>query len=406
METINTNPGILKNENEGKRTRVTVEINGIPLEAEKYYFEYPKHIQKETGILGYERTIISNEQMNKYNLENDYDKTRSFLMRMSNDQYPKQTMNHTVGSNANKEDRHKYEENLIKDRFFLQEIFDVDLTGKVTLDNRQDCVDRTDPIILDIYNKNTNEFIEKIKLKSLHEKKREIKENSIYLVGNDAFNTSPGHFYFGSDYQFLSFGFSPKDIFLKEYIQKSYKFILENVKKTYKLGPREGIRDNLSAMYKAYALGNDELINGLGTKRERPEIVEKSFQDIYKEICLDLGNVFESSLKTAYEEDGDGPHDPFIFLDSLAGTSWMMLENNVVRKATSGSKSEDEITIPIFINNDNIPQLSWGHAKYAHFVNQKGFNYIEFKHADHLPVKEEPLPNPLLNKERAKGEVN
>jgi hypothetical protein len=39
-------------------------------------------------------------------------------------------------------------------------------------------------------------------------------------------------------------------------------------------------------------------------------------------------------------------------------------------------------------DHHEIPQLSWGHAKYAHYFNDKSFNFFKFKHADHLPVKE------------------
>ncbi len=49
----------------------------------------------------------------------------------------------------------------------------------------------------------------------------------------------------------------------------------------------------------------------------------------------------------------------------------------------------------IFINNDKIPQLSWGHAKYAHYFNDKGFNFFKFKHTDKLPVKEKNDTNNL-----------
>ena len=63
MESINTNSETPKNENEGKKTISSIEVDGIKLETEKYYFEYPKRIQQETGILGYERTIISEENL-------------------------------------------------------------------------------------------------------------------------------------------------------------------------------------------------------------------------------------------------------------------------------------------------------------------------------------------------------
>ena len=48
-----------------------------------------------------------------------------------------------------------------------------------------------------------------------------------------------------------------------------------------------------------------------------------------------------------------------------------------------------ELRLPVFIGlEEEIPQLRWGHAKYSHFMSSKGFNFIEFKHADHLPKKQ------------------
>ena len=55
------------------------------------------------------------------------------------------------------------------------------------------------------------------------------------------------------------------------------------------------------------------------------------------------------------------------------------------KRAYRNSYFEGEIFLPIFIGKDDIPQLSWGHAKYGHYMNEKGFNFFKFKHADHLP---------------------
>lgn len=44
-----------------KNIEIKIGENTYSLEAESYDFEYPKRIQEETGIIGYERIKISNE---------------------------------------------------------------------------------------------------------------------------------------------------------------------------------------------------------------------------------------------------------------------------------------------------------------------------------------------------------
>ena len=49
-----------------------------------------------------------------------------------------------------------------------------------------------------------------------------------------------------------------------------------------------------------------------------------------------------------------------------------------------------QFKMPIFIGHPQIPQLLWGHAKYAHFFSEKGFNFFEFKHAEHIVKPKNP----------------
>ncbi len=50
---------------ETRKRTIEIELDGITfsLEAETYDYDYPEKIQQETGILGYERTKISNESL-------------------------------------------------------------------------------------------------------------------------------------------------------------------------------------------------------------------------------------------------------------------------------------------------------------------------------------------------------
>lgn len=40
--------------------------------------------------------------------------------------------------------------------------------------------------------------------------------------------------------------------------------------------------------------------------------------------------------------------------------------------------------MPIFIGHDTMPQISWGHAKYAHLLDEKNLNFLTFDHEDYL----------------------
>lgn len=60
----------------------------------------------------------------------------------------------------------------------------------------------------------------------------------------------------------------------------------------------------------------------------------------------------------------------------------ILKEENIIESIEHACFSE--FKMPIFIGHPQIPQLSWGHAKYAHFFSEKGFNFFEFKHAEHI----------------------
>ena len=117
------------------------------------------------------------------------------------------------------------------------------------------------------------------------------------------------------------------------------------------------------------------------------KIRDSFLPDIDQETIFSKKNQ-ESSYKNQKKPGGRDPwflNDNWQFDDHTLNRLEYLIDDYVPQ----------EVLIPILINHSEIPQLSWGHAKYAHFVNQKGFNFIEFKHAEHLPVsKKESLPNP------------
>lgn len=89
----------------GKRENIILEIDGRKIEAVKYYFEYPERIQKATGILGYERTKILDNDFLKFN-EAGYDlaeRIEKLTLALSNQEYPYKCLNHFVGGYAGDE---------------------------------------------------------------------------------------------------------------------------------------------------------------------------------------------------------------------------------------------------------------------------------------------------------------
>lgn len=154
-------------------------INGIQIECRKQYFEYPESIQKETGILGYNRTIIDNsnltdfikkdylsryginveefgftgvESMVEFNkkVENlakinsvvvnealqelDQDILKEMLYSLSSGEYPNKCFTHEMGADYSDSSKKKKEfhEEFVKNKFFLQKIYDLDYIKKTS----------------------------------------------------------------------------------------------------------------------------------------------------------------------------------------------------------------------------------------------------------------------------------
>ena len=115
-KTPQENEGLLNEQEQesGKRENIVLEIDGQKIEAVKYYFEYPERIQKETGILGYERVKITKEIMPAQE-----DSIISLLLIMSDGEYPRYSFNHKIGGFATIEQIDKYN-NFFKDNKFQQ----------------------------------------------------------------------------------------------------------------------------------------------------------------------------------------------------------------------------------------------------------------------------------------------
>lgn len=346
---------------------------------------------------------------------------------LSNGEFPSRTFNHTIGAHMENEKMFKI---FKEDKMFLQKLFDVNLTEKIKLGRRQIAVDETTEIKIDVYDKKSDKLIYETNTYDLYKTKNEIKKNEVYLIGYDTLNTEVAHFW-GSYFVNPSFGFTINDPFFKKYIKKVYEFLLINNYDTKKeiIGIAEILKilafcdddfyENykkyfkmISNIYKKYDyfweknITEEEKINMEEEKNRLNhmfnEIVKKFLPNInLGEIILNKEKIFSSyehvllhgmdkkfNFNELFVKAISNIFGTFLILPNSHETTFEKFLRESIRPDSFYSNKESEIYIPIFINHDEIPQLSWGHAKYAHFLNKKWFNFFEFKHADHLPSKE------------------
>ncbi len=438
-----------KEKKEGKRTK-TIEIKvgeqTYLLEAESYDFEYPKSTQKETGILGYERTIIdpeslmsvvenqiqqslglslsglgihkytdllsffgkkvesfSQEEMSKlmsFNLrENRQSKpptpeenlmdlrteiwskfnreliNKKLLPLLSNDEYPNKSFNHRYGWYGNQEtiSRHK---DYFKQDFFLGKIYDLERikeerkhrmypfsSGELTTGDNSSyhanisIYDQKKP-----HERLTTES--KLPLGKVLDYEGKIKEGTAYATTTFAgLNLVSGGFFGGGTRagtptfnEEVCFGFSFKlDDFMKEYYEKTFCIYAKQI---------ENSEENIGALIDValFLLFNKNCQN----------IEPETWENMTEEDVNFLNSILEKSNRKLAEKELEQINKRY---RSVRG----LLSNN----GFSGYESK----LPVFIGHKDIPQLSWGHATYANYMSEKGFNFFKFKHTDNLPEK-------------------
>ena len=239
----------------GKRENIVLEIDGQKIEAVKYYFKYPERIQKETGILGYERTQIPKENLynlfkstlSKNNLSlpdeiKDYASAHRFLDKLnekgvnmtkeeiqmysnidhtdrdmgyellnvlSNGEYPEYCHNHKLSFHLDKKGTERHKKFFKKD-FFLGKIYDLEKIKEekkyapYAFSNRKLDVDGSaDWANITVYNSsNPYEKISPgkyISLQDVLDYEDEIKNGEAYACTTySGLNTSPSDFFLGS----------------------------------------------------------------------------------------------------------------------------------------------------------------------------------------------------------------
>lgn len=401
------------------REKITLEIEGQVIEGEKYYFEYPKHIQEELGILGYERVKISKKEIERFlgdSIINDDgksvilenitsirgnglhhnqvldDKCIKVLSSLSEGEYPFECGIHTVGGYASNEVKEMYRNDIASDKFFIQKIYDIDTIkknaerGSSPYEIMNHTPDNSNPqkSSITLFDKKTLETKEQIIIGKLSKEYDTFKDDHLFgITAGKGLNLAEGAFFASPISEEPSFGFSGNDIFLKNYAYKLSEIVYEQGKKENNLEYKKelfySIADILTLIYykdsKKYTLSeNSDFI---------AHILD-DFEKIIPKSELDL----ESSLVV-----GDSRSLVQIVIDMIRMREGPDGKPNGIVQTGTWHVDSPEFLLPIIINHDEIPQLSWGHAKYAHYFNDKGFNFFKFKHSDHLPTKEEINPS-------------
>jgi len=441
-----------------EKKKKTIEIkmgeNTYTIETESYDFEYPEKIQKETGIIGYERTKVSNENLfkmvegelkpllEKYNINsfeefvkkykelniiryfnnNEINKNEkekldreikkietffgrgneyaqkgmiNFLLKtLSNNEYPNFCYNQRLGAYGKKEKKESDQIAFKEDKFFLQKIYDVDRIEKMvnTGKNTRDIFQNPPPghvgaySNFDLYDSETNEKLEtKEYIGEISKYKEDLESKKVFsATPNGGLNmVSRGFFSTGFGINDVAFGFPMKnDSFFKEYLEKAVDCFYEieiknnpNFPKRNKFDGRIDLADNGSLLdaFTMYVISQYSLSENISAEKFTEFLDFKlNLNPANSTAIRKINNLIDDFFKKRNSEEIT--QDFFYFLSEK-------VINNLIGDGM-------EIKLPIFIGRDDIPQLSWGHAKYAHYFNEKGLNYFEFKHTEHLPVKQ------------------
>ena len=379
----------------GKRENITLEIDGQTIEAVKYYFEYPKHIQEETGILGYERTVLNVETVSE-------EMCITILSKLSNEEYPKYSFNHQMNAYVDPNDSSNIE-NFVKDKFFVQKIHDIDLIKK-EVENQKlkdafgqvhtykvfnhpaknyDSPEQNTQSNISVFDKITGKRIHSsshISIGELSKYSEQLEKDQVFACSADSgLNVSYGNF-FSKAVGTPSFGFSPKDIFFKNYLHKSLKNYSELKDDKGENEVYNGVSGILRMMILDQEFTRDFTNSEDFKKLNASELKNTEMYQIFSRKAKDL-------LKTITGEQKIELPDVFSNEDQFDNYIYVLVYGLIdsTEKESSASDSTTQCNLPVFINHDEVPQLRWGYAKYGHLFTKKGLNFIEFKHADHLP---------------------
>lgn len=433
---------------------ITIDGNQYKLEAKKHLFSYPENIVKETGIKGYERQVINEEQIfsmlnkvlkNKYGksleelgynnlnkLIDEYEKddsenldslaqsiadsgykfeekgdrnsfyikkdlvniTNSIYGALSDNKYPDDVFTFSA--------RHK-ESMLVEDRFFLQKIFGIESFNKFKEKTGKELFGRTSyPEQVQYYkfDKNTYKIkyfgedtwgrkIESEPIQKISEEyNKSIKNNDIFYMADNGLNVGERDFFGG--FQPLLFNSKPNlgfeiDNYLYDYLTKSINEYREINKANY---GEMGDNRLMKSVFRTEDFLKIFAMLEMPTNKSYCEKGKYSTFDVYSHTQEEVDTLYEKAANLINKYGGlldkNEKAEDYLsvqYVESPIGEKRLEL----VIKDNCYGEQEFSRHIPIFINDDNIPQLRWGAAKYCSFYNKKGFNFITLEHDDKFP---------------------
>ncbi len=361
-------------ESQNKSEKITFAIDEkiFDFEIKKSNFEYPKNIQNETGILGYERNIISKSDLEQ--AIKDFKGTpevfsERLLLELSNGQFPKNSFNYVLDINE------KEKAQFVQDKFLLQEIFGQktfkELSSQIAsaFDMK---IGHGDYSVFTVIDRETNKEIDHGTVGSMYKKYAD--NAGVSITSGNGLNVREKAFYF--DYSVLgdrpAFGFFRKDKFFQKYISASIERLREINKANSE--QRYGYHEQLFGdrnFLELFAIKESEsldqipgIVSEVGTDEERLRLYKKYGSPV---------SVDDPSSSQRMEN----------FKAALDSQDFEEVDHHMQhRDKHLGADLWDAYHIPIFVNDKTMPQLKWGHASFAVFSTENGFNFLKIKHSE------------------------
>ncbi len=364
---------------EKKKQNLEIEIDGkkYSLETDSYDFEYPKNIQEETGIIGYERTVISKEALHKIHNETGGESgeilTKEILSKLSEGEFFN-LVRHQMGYYAGLKEKEVYNKKFADQGFILQKIFDIDGVKELKEENDKSVFSHgatSNNIKFGLFDKKTLEVIEEdITTTRLPEYTEKVTSGDVFLC-----NTNSG---LSDKNSITRTGPSPSGSQLNLFWDKSTEKSREEhdiqgefpVSPVFAFDPREPhLHKYFSDTYDLYK--NLNKVNHTNITGHKFDVFYNLYEKINYKNLLDGSEErihHRNFIKNIDEEFGQDP-------------TYQEKDKSMFRL------EKDEGVIPVIIGHDKIKQLRWGDSKYAVFYTQKGLNFLKIRHADHLPQK-------------------
>ncbi len=393
-------------------TEVVIGDKVYNLETKKTTFFYPENIQKETGIVGYERESLNYQNLqelirdtfngengleiengvifdkefvekNKKNITQPKEKIESFsdikdLLKFSveknniyghsifgviaeklcesftNNEFPNQTFNHVMGGYEEAGESHKNQ--FISDRIFLQKVLTPEWMGKMANHEKEKGISFT--------KRNDFEFFSTETGKTIKELLIPFRNRTVSLDTGQLSECFTGSDHWKNRAEFIErFGIKSSqfpDIKVEEiqdFLQVFQEFIKEN---NVTLVNNDGV----SVQDFAFWRGTAPMIF------ENPAFGFSSSEGLFKEYLLKSNELMSSKLEN----------------NNYTSSNDYMLEHSSstaeYRKIRAKEQENPDVhpSIKIFINNPDVPELRWGFCKYAVIPTEKGLNFIKMIH--------------------------